>query len=202
MKLCMNSRFWKGRRIFCLILSLMLLCCPIVMAVIVALTVRGTLYRVASNVFLVFGVGQFCFFVFYDMIEGRRYFMDEKGITVTYFRWFKKFYQWNAFESLVVCDFGHASKNPENCFLIIRLAAFFEPDGPHGLNPSRTFWGMERWRGYFYTMRNFNEIIFLGFSPALLEEMQHLSSLPVFYSFTEYGEKIFSRNTADGIWDR
>ncbi len=201
MDYCMKSRNWKAERIVGLVLMIFLLCAFVGISIgLLFADSNSTFVTVSAVVIFFLGIGVFLFMFHAYVQQGRKYCMDAKGITVSYFPKYKKFYPWETFSSAVVCDFGHATKNPENCYLIIRLAAFDEPDGPYSEEPSRTFWGMEKWRGNKYTERNFNNIIFLGFSPDLLEELQQLSKLPATYSFTEYGKKHYEQNKADGDW--
>ena len=202
MKYCMTSKRWKAERVIVLVGAIVLPCAPISMAI------YGMFYSDGPSD-LIYCIGLFVLAVAIPLFisksygrMGRKYHMDENGIAVSYFPKRKRFYPWKAFFGIVVCDFDHSPKYPSNCYLIIRMAAFDEDDGPYSKGPSRTFWGMEKWRGYKYTEKNFDKIVFLGYSPELLEEVCRLSKLPVTYSLTQYGEALMAQNKADGNWDR
>lgn len=137
----------------------------------------------------ILGIGYFLYTSFLCVVEARKYQMKEEGILILYCGRIQKFYPWSAFRKIVVCDFKHVPKSPFLCELIIRLATYDEPHGPHSKNERYTFWGgIEKWRGYDYTMHRFDKILFWEYSPKLLEEMLHLSNLQMMYSLTEYGQ--------------
>ena len=200
-KPCMCSRAWNSRSIGLLILSLLILGWAIVVSVYIAIAEQGLVPAVAVMIILIFGVGQFLYFSFLFVIERRKYQMNEKGITVLYGRHTAKFYPWTMFQKIVVCDFDHATKSPSNCFLIIRLAAFEELYGPHSKKQKRMLSGIESWRGYHYAVRNFASLLFLEYSPALLEEIMHLSKLQVMFSLTKYGKAKMESHSMDDGWE-
>lgn len=203
MEYCMNTRSWRLQRIATLLIAIVLFCLLGGYAIAMILYSEDEVFSTIMAIFLILAaVWSFIYFFLVYMKEARKFCMDEEGLTVSCFPKQKRFYPWKAFFGIVVCDFNHASKNPENCQLIIRMSAFDEDDGPYSKNPSRTFWGMEKWRGYKYTEKNFDKIVFLGYSPELLEEVCRLSKLPVTYSLTQYGEALMAQNKADGNWDR
>lgn len=185
----MCSKAWNNRSIGLLILSLLILSWAIVVSVYIAIAEEGFVPLVTVIVILTFGIGQFLYFSFLYVLEGRKYQMNEEGITVLYGGHIRKFYPWTVFPKIVVCDFDHATKLPSNCFLIIRLASFEEPYGPHSKKQRSTLSGVESWRGYHYTVRNFNNILFLEYSPALLDEICKLSNLQVVFTLTKYGKQ-------------
>lgn len=155
------------------------------------------------SIVLVFGIGVFCVFAFANIIDGRRYTVDQKGITILYLGGRKNFYPWHLFPKLVVCDYGHAGKDPSNCKLIIRLGPHKEFCGPLSKNHRYNSAGVDSWRGYYYTtFRNWQKIICLSFSPERLEEIQQLSKLQVVYSFTRYGKELYELRLQDGKWDK
>ncbi len=200
-KPCMCSKAWKNRRIGLLILSLFNLGCTIAISVYIAyiaITEEGFVPAVAVMIILTFGVGQFLFFSFVFVIEGRKYQMNEEGITVLYGGHIQRSYPWTVFQKIVVCDFDHATKFPSNCFLIIRLAAFKESHGPYSKKQKYMLSGIESWRGYHYTIRNFTNILFLEYSPALLDEIVRLSNLQTMFSLTEYGKAKMGSSSMDG----
>lgn len=205
MNYCMNSKGWKIRRI-ALFLIILVMACLLVAAAVAVLVLYYKESQIVATIFAAFlallGVWIFILWFSGYIKEGRKFCMDEEGITTSCLVHKNKFYPWSLFSSIVVCDFDHAPKNPENCYLIIRLSALHEPDGPNSKSPSRTFWGIEKWRDYEYTMANYDGIIFLGYSPELLDEVCRLSKLPVKFSLTKYGRKMMDKNKADGIWDR
>lgn len=187
-KPCMCSKAWNSRSIGLLILSLLILGWAIVVSVYIAIAEDGLVPAVAIMVILTFGVGQFLYFSFLFVIERRKYQMNENGITILYGGHMLKFYPWTRFHNIVVCDFDHATKIPSNCFLIIRLATSEEPYGPHSKKQKHTLSGIESWRGYHYTVRHCTNILFIEYSPALLDEIKHLSNLPIVFSLTKYGK--------------
>lgn len=202
MEYCMKSDRWKVSRIIGLVAAI----CIFVMSAIisVSLAIEGSSPMIPVYCICTFTFGIVMSLKAFNIYrrQGRKYSMDENGITVSYLPKYKRFYPWKAFFGIVVCDFDHSPKYPSNCYLIIRMAAFDEDDGPYSKDPSRTFWGMEKWRGYNYTEKNFDKIVFLGYSPELLDEVRRLSKLPVTYSLTQYGEALMAQNKADGNWDR
>ena len=200
---CMNSKSWRSTRIFVLVLTILLFLLFVGAGIgLLLLEEKSLLIWIGAAVMILIGCWISILYGIDFIRGGRKYCMDEEGLTVSYFPNVKKFYSWDLFSGIVVCDFNHATKNPENCQLIIRLSAVHESDGPYSKNPSRTFWGIEKWRDYEYTMANYDGIIFLGYSPELLDEVCRLSKLPVKFSLTKYGRELMDKNKADGIWDR
>lgn len=189
-KPCMYSKAWKKRSIGLWILSFLILSWAIAVSVFIAITEEGLVPLTTIIAILAFGIGQFMYFSFIYVVEGRKYQMDDKGITVLYSGHMRKFYPWNAFSKIVVCDFDHATKAPSNCFVVIRLATFDEPYGPHSKTQKYKLSGVETWRGYHYTVCNFSRIVFLEYSPELLGEISKLSNLQVVFSLTKYGKRI------------
>ena len=116
--------------------------------------------------------------------------MSKEGISILYCGCIEKFYPWNVFKKIVVCDFDHASGYPPNCRIIIRLSSFDESYGPHSKKQKYRLCGVESWRGYHYTVRNFNKILFMEYSPELLDEISKLSNLGVMFSLTQYGRSL------------
>ena len=197
---CMRSKSWNNRRICLFILTLLILGWAIGVSVCIAITEEGLVPVVAVIVVLAFGLGQFLYFSFLYVIEGRKYQMNEDGILILYSGHIQKFYPWAMFRKIVVCDFDHATKIPSNCFLIIRLAAFEEPHGPHSKEQKCMLSGIESWRGYHYTVRNFTNILFMEYSPALLEDLMRLSKLPMMFSLTKYGRAKLESYSIDDGW--
>lgn len=202
MEYCMKFKRWKESRIVGLFVVICLFLLPIICSVLLVIEGGSPMIPVYCIGICAFGIVMFLNAFNTYRRQGRKFSMDENGITVSYFPKRKRFYPWKAFFGIVVCDFGHSTKYPSNCYLIIRMAAFDEDDGPYSKNPSRTFYGIEKWRGYKYTEKNFDKIVFLGYSPELLDEVRRLSKLPVTYSLTQYGEALMAQNKADGNWDR
>lgn len=194
---CMCSKAWNNRSSGLLILSLLIFGWAIVVSAYIAIAEEGFASVVAILVVITFGVAQLLYFSFLYVIEKRKYRMNEEGITVLYGGRIQKFYPWAAFTKIVVCDFDHASKYPSNCFLVIRLASLEEAHGPHSQTHKYTLAGIETWRGYHYTMRNFTKIIFLEYSPALLNELVYFSELQVMLSLTKYGKDKMETHTTD-----
>lgn len=194
---CMNSRSWNSRRGFSLVLAVLIL------LFFVAFASYGFAETaVLSTIILLVGIGLFSCFVFCIVVEGRMYIADEKGITISYVCGLKKFYPWHVFPKIVVCDFDHATKYPSNCYLIIRLGFKDEFCGPLSRNKRYNSVNVDSWRGYYYTIFRPNKILFLGFSPERLEEIQKLSKLQVVYSFTRYGKELYEQRLQDGKWDK
>ena len=92
------------------------------------------------------------------------------------------------FGKIVVCDVAHATKFPDICEVVIRLSAMDEPYGPHSKKQKYNISGIASWRKYNYSIRNFSKILFLEYSPALLDEVVRLSKLPFTFSVTSYGK--------------
>lgn len=192
-KPCMKS--WNMRRIVLLIISLFILVFAIatsIYLIIVEYTIYPEITVITMILMLALGIGQFLYFYFTFVLEGRKYKLDENGIWILYGKFIKKFYPWVSFQKIVVCDFDHATKNPTNCSIIIRLASFEEPYGPsspqkkYSLTGSLS--GIESWREYHYTIRHFTHILVLEYSPELLDEILQLSNLRVTFSLTRYGK--------------
>jgi len=196
---CMKS--WNLRSIGLLILSSVILCWAIIISVLIALEEQSIVTVVANILICAFGICQFLYFLFIFVIERRKYQMSEEGLTISYGGSIRKFYPWTMFQKILVCDFDHAPKYPPNCSVIIRLAAFEEPHGPHSIQKKLTISGIDRWRGYHYTMRNFTKILFLEYTPELLEEVKHFSQLQVMFSLTKYGKEkmasIYPKNSTN-----
>lgn len=202
MKNCLNTKSHKIRQVFMWIFAVFFLCFFTGVAVVWYADYPETGDLLLPSLVLIFGIGTFCFFVFCNIIDGRKYVADQKGITISYISGYKKFYPWHVFSKIVVCDYDHASKCPENCKLIIRLGPHGEFCGPLSKNKRYNSAGVDNWRGYFYTtFRNPQKIICLSFSPERLEEIQQLSKLQVIYSFTKYGEALYDKRMQDGKWD-
>lgn len=136
-----------------------------------------------------------------DIVDWRKYTADEKGITVLYCNRFRKFYPWNTFQEIIVCDTLHAGKNPGICHLVIRMAACNEEYGPLSKNRRYVRPHVDRWRGAWYTFVRFQKIICITFSPERLERIQQLSKLPVLYSLTIYGREAYEEKQKTGQWD-
>lgn len=137
-----------------------------------------------------------------DIIEWRKYSVDEKGIKVYYCNQYVKFYPWSMFSRLIVCDICHAGKTPSVCHFVIRLAADDEECGPLSEKRQYARPHIDRWRGAWYTFVRFRKIICITFSPERLEEIQQLSKLPVIYSLTIYGRETYKTKQETGQWDR
>ena len=185
---CMKSKAWHARGVGLMVLSFLILTWSIVVSVLIVAEEYSLFTTIAVTIILAFGLGQYLFFLFLFLIEKRAYHLDENGITILYGGLKQRFYHWSVFQEIVVCDFNHASKYPPNCFLIIRLSSDEEPYGPNSKQQKYTLAGIESWRGYFYTMRHFSGILFLEYSPALLEEIKKASALQVKLSLTKYGK--------------
>jgi len=188
-KPCMYSKTWFNQIVLKIILSLLLMGGLIIFSVHIAKTEKGFFPIVCIIATLTFGVAQLLYFTFYCILEGRQYKINGEGISVLYGGLIQRFYPWSAFQKIVVCDFAHATKFPSICYIIIRLAAFEEPYGPHSKQQSHMLSGIESWRGYDYTMHNFSRILFVEYSPAILENIMHLSKLPVIFMLTNYGKE-------------
>lgn len=195
--LCMRSKAWNTRRLGLLILSFFILAWAIVVSIYISITETGTVVTVAVVGILVFGVLQFLYFSLLYVIEGRKYHLNETGITILYHGGVRKFYPWTSFKNIMICDFDHATKAPSNCFLIIRLSTFEEPYGPCSKRQRYTLSGLESWRGYHYTVRNFTKILFFEYSPALLDEIVNKSKLHAVFLLTKYGNEKMKSYSGD-----
>ncbi len=193
-KPCLCSKESKYLRSGALIMAALLMFFAIGLAVYVAraAAAEGT-DSVIITVFIIvvpiLGIGCFLYTFLIYIVEARKYQMNEEGISILYCGRSQKFYPWSAFRKIVVCDVNHIAKFPDQCDLIIRLATYAEPHGPHSKNQRYTFLGgIEKWRRFYYTMHRSDKILFWEYSPALLEKMVHLSNLQVMYSLTKYGK--------------
>lgn len=202
MKPCMESRHWKNRRVFTRVLYLIIFCWILSIAIFVAIEGETSIRVFVPAFFMLVDICLLSYFVVCDVVEGRKYCADKNGITISYCKRVIKFYPWRMFQRIVVCDFDHATKYPQNCFLIIRLSTLEEPLSDFSANRRKNNSSMEPWRRYRYTMKRFRKIIFLGFSPKVLDEIQGLSNLPVVYSLTKFGEDIYQQNMIDKNWGK
>lgn len=107
----------------------------------------------------VLGMMNFLFFSFGVVFERRRFQMNEEGITILYCGRIRRFYPWTMFQKIVVCDVSHTTKFPDNCSVVIRLAAMEEPCGPHSKKQKYNISGIASWRKYNYSIRNFSKIL-------------------------------------------
>lgn len=193
-KPCLYSKHWKYSLRGLLIITFLLMVLTIGLAVYAARAAAAEgsdslIITIFVIVVPILGIGLFLYYSFIGVVEARKYQINEDGISILYCGRIQKFYPWSAFRKIVVCDFKHVSKYPFLCELIIRLATYDEPHGPHSKNERYTFFGgIEKWRGYDYTIHRFDKILFWEYSPELLEEMVHLSNLPMMYSLTRYGK--------------
>ena len=142
----------------------------------------------------VLGMMSFLFFSFAVAFERRCFQMNEEGITILYCGQIRRFYPWTMFGKIVVCDVDHATKFPENCSVVIRLAALEEPYGPHSKKQKYNISGIASWRKYNYSIRYFSKILFLEYSPALLDDVVRVSGLPFTFSLTDYGKAKLESN--------
>ena len=176
MESCLNTKSLKIRRVLVWILAVFFLCFFTGVAIVWYADYPETGDLLLPSLVLIFGIGTFCFFAFGNIIDSRKYAADQKGITISYICGYKKFYPWHVFPKIVVCDYDHAGKYPEN---------------------------IDSWRGYFYTtFRNSQKILCLSFSPERLDEIQKMSKLQVVYAFTKYGKKLYDERMQDGKWDK
>lgn len=203
MESCLNTKSLKIRRVFVWILAVFFLCFFTGVAIVWYADYPETGDLLLPSLVLIFGIGTFCFFAFANIIDSRKYAADQKGITISYICGYKKFYPWHVFPKIVVCDYDHAGKYPENCKLIIRLGPHGEFRGPLSRNKRYNISGIDSWRGYFYTtFQNSQKILCLSFSPERLDEIQKMSKLQVVYAFTKYGKKLYDERMQDGKWDK
>ncbi len=193
-KPCLCSKESKYLRSGALIMAALLMFFAIGLAVYVARAAAAEgsdslIITIFVIVVPILGIGLFLYTSFLCVVEARKYQINEDGISILYCGRIQKFYPWSAFRKIVVCDVNHIDKFPDQCDLIIRLATYDEPHGPHSKNERYTFWsGIEKWRRHLYTTHRFDKILFWEYSPKLLEEMLHLSNLQMMYSLTEYGQ--------------
>jgi hypothetical protein len=184
----MPSKAWLNRDIFVLILAVLIFGFCLSVPMLLGIT---DITEVLAEAIITFSIGLTCLiFAFYAtcVVGRRKYRISEEGISILYCGRKEKFFPWNVFRKIVICDFDHSNKYPQICSVIIRLASIDEPYGPHSKKQKHRLSGVETWRGYFYTIRQPNHIIFLEYSPELLDEIAKLSNLGVMFSLTKYGE--------------
>lgn len=114
-------------------------------------------------------------------IYTRKFLINHHGIDVIYCNGTSKFYPWEQFADVCICDVNH---NYGGGFdTVIRLGLHTEKNGP--LNPHKQYGmdGREKWRNEWYLFSHYKEVICLEYSKDRMDQV------------SEFCPKIIDRRT-------
>ena len=128
-------------------------------------------------------------FLFIFIVSSREYLVDMNGITIRYFKRHNVKHSWKDIGTIIVCDVNHASKNPDNFDLVIRLSVGIEKGGPSRSNKSMVLSRNDHWRRSEYGIIHFQKVILIEYSESRLAQIQEMSKKDIVYLLTRHGKK-------------
>ena len=192
MRKCLYSRSNRNEKLFCLVGFLVSGAYNIVHSLITFLIdLKWILLEdiLAYMLWFFLGIGIVVLGVFLYTTQNGSYFLNAKGIAVTYSKFNMVKILWSNVAYISVCDVHHTANNWMRFDIVIRIVNGEEKIGPFIPNSPLTLSGLERWRTMGYEIIHRNNVIIIEYSPERLAEIKEISGKDVFFFLTDKAKK-------------